>query len=99
MRRVVFFSSHLRGEDTGEGDGCRYPLTLALSPKGQWHEVKRGCHCERSEAIFVFVGDCFVAHAHRNDRRSLTSQHCPKGRGNRKKAHICVTPHLAVAFL
>ena len=35
LRSVLFFSSPLRGEDTGEGDGCRRPLTLALSHKGR----------------------------------------------------------------
>ncbi len=37
MERGRFLLS-LEGEDTGEGDRCRYPLTLALSPKGRGNQ-------------------------------------------------------------
>jgi hypothetical protein len=36
------------------------------------------CHGERSAAILVFGGNCFVAHAPRHDSQSLTSRHCQK---------------------
>jgi hypothetical protein len=32
---LPFFSSPLRGEDIGEGDGCRRPLSLSLSHNGE----------------------------------------------------------------
>jgi hypothetical protein len=49
--QVPFRSSPLRGEDTGEGDGCGRPLSLSLSHKGE-----RGPEAERCGILTPHLG-------------------------------------------